>query len=105
MKNSKLIPMNHLKIKHISWVSLIVFILLTSHCSHLEEGKCQSGRCIFIKSNPNAKIFINGSYVGMTPSNHVEVESGSLIELKAEGYETSSIKLGDIRPSGLTVKK
>jgi hypothetical protein len=33
------------------------------------------------------------------------VESGSLIELKAEGYETSFTRLGKVRAQGLAIKK
>ena len=40
----------------------------------------------------------------MTPANKIEVESRSFIELKAEGYEKCSIKLGDVRQDGITVK-
>ena len=104
MKNSKLIPI-YIKIRYMSFVFPILFGLLFSYCTHLEQAKCQSAKCIYIQSNPTAKLFINGTYIGMTSANKVEVESGSLIELKAEGYETSSIKLGDVRPNGLTVKK
>ena len=104
MKNSKFSPIKFYKIWYMVFVFLILFCLLFSSCTHLKEAKCQSAKCIFIQSEPTAKLFINGTYMGMTPANKIQVDSGSFIELKAEGYIKSSIKLGAVRSDGITVK-
>ena len=86
------------------WVLTVLFGLLFSYCTHLEKAECQSAKCIFIQSKPAAMLFINGTYIGMTSANRIQIDSGSFIELKAEGYEKCSIKLGAVRPDGITVK-
>jgi hypothetical protein len=55
----------------------------------------------YLKSIPTSEIYIDGNLVGSTPIEKLEVTSGShLIELKAKGYKTSSIKLKGISHSG-----
>ena len=104
MKNLNLSPINYNKIRYMVLAFPILCVLLFSYCTHLEPAKCQSAKCIYIQSNPIAKLFINGNYIGMTSANKIEVESGSFIELKAEEYEKCSIKLGAVRQDGVTVK-
>lgn len=59
------------------------------------------GKGPYLKSVPSAEIVIDGKFVGRTPVKKLNVASGShLIELKANGYKTSSIRLNGILSSG-----
>ena len=82
-------------------IVLLVSFLLLFGCTHLEDNKSQSAKYIFIKSFPNAKLLVNGNFIGTTPVNKVKVNPGSRIELRAEGYKTSSITIGKVSPTSL----
>ena len=104
MKIFRLIFLSGVNMPRMSCIFIILLGLLFSYCSHLEEDESYSAKYIYVKSTPSAKVFVNGTLIGVTPAYKIAVESGSLIELKAEGYETGSIKLGEVSTSGLTVK-
>lgn len=105
MKIFRLIFLNCINIRFMSCVFIMLLGLLFSYCTHVEEDKSHSAKYIYVNSTPSAKVFVNGTFVGMTPVNKAVVESGSLIELKAEGYEKSFVKLGEVLHRRLTVKK
>ena len=105
MKKINLIP-SILLVKRFlpcSFVILSSFFLIS--CAHVEKNKNHTANYIFIKSTPKAKIFVNGTYIGMTPNKKTPVDSGSLIELKAVGYQTSFVKLGAVKADSLSVTK
>ena len=52
-------------------IVLLVSFLLLFGCTHLEDDKSQSAKYIYLKSFPNAKIFVNGTFIGTTPVNKV----------------------------------
>lgn len=105
MKIFRLIFLNCINIRFMSCVFIMLLGLLFSYCTHVEEDKSHSAKYIYVKSTPSAKVFVNGTFVGMTPVNKAVVESGSLIELKTEGYEKSFVKLGEVLHRRLTEKK
>lgn len=84
---------------------LVLLVLLFLGCTHLEDDKSQSGKYIYLKSFPNTKIFVDGIFIGTTPANKVKVDPGSRIELRAEGYKTSSITIGKVSPTSLQVTR
>lgn len=101
MRLSKLIHVKEINLRCMSCFILIFLVLLFLGCTHLEDDKSQSAKYIYLKSFPNAKIFVNGIFIGTTPDNKVKVNPGSRIELRAEGYKTSSITIGKVSPTSL----
>ena len=54
----------------------------------------------YLKSVPEAEIYIDGNFIGRAPVKKLKIGSGEhLIEIRAKGYETSSIKLKGISSS------
>jgi hypothetical protein len=88
-----------------SCFTLILLALLFVGCTHLEDDKSQSVKYIYLKSFPSTKIFVDGIFIGTTPANKVKVDPGSRIELRAEGYKTSSITIGKVSPTSLQVTR
>ena len=105
MRLSKLIHVKEINLRCMSCFILILLVLLILACTHLEDNKSQSAKYIFIKSFPNAKLLVNGNFIGTTPVNKVKVNPGSRIELRAEGYKTSYITIGKVSPTSLQVTR
>ena len=105
MRLSKLIHVKEISLRCLSCFILILLVLLFLGCTHLENDKSQSVKYIYLKSFPNTKIFVDGIFIGTTPVKKVKVDPGSRIELRAEGYKTSSITIGKVSPTSLHVTR
>jgi hypothetical protein len=105
MKLSKLIHVKEINLRCMSCFILILLVLLFLGCTHLEDDKSQSAKYIYLKSFPNTKIFVDGIFIGTTPINKVKVDPGSRVELRVEGYKTSSITIGKVSPTSLQVTR
>ncbi len=105
MRLSKLIHVKEINLRCMSYFILILLVLLFLGCAHLEDDKSQSAKYIYLESSPNTKIFVDGIFIGTTPISKVKVDPGSRIELRVEGYKTSSITIGKVSPSSLQVTR
>ena len=57
---------------------------------------------ISIESDPQAEIFLDGDFVGMTPVERIKVKEGlHTVELKKQGYEPWSRSLKVISDSNI----
>ena len=63
MKSIKRLLINYYDIRCMSCLIVILLVLLFLGCTHLEDGKNQSAKYIYLKSDPNAKIFVNAIFV------------------------------------------
>ena len=77
----------------------VLFGLLSTNCIS------PTGKYIFIESTPLAKIYIDGVFVGMTPAQKVKVDTGTQIEIKAKGYQTSSISISRATRDSLSINR
>ena len=105
MRLSKLVHVKEINLRCLLCFILILLVLLFLGCTHLEDDKSQSAKYIYLKSFPNTKIFVDGIFIGTTPVNKVKVDPGSRIELRAEGYKTSTITIGKVSPTSLQVTR
>jgi len=105
MRLSKHTHVKEISLRCLSCFILILLVLLFLGCTHLEDDKSQSVKYIYLKSFPNTKIFVDGIFIGTTPVKKVKVDPGSRIELRAEGYKTSTITIGKVSPTSLQVTR
>jgi hypothetical protein len=89
---------------------MVVCLVFTLGCAGMQperDADCVSPSCkyIFIESTPPAEIYIDGVFVGMTPDRNVKVKTSTQIELKAKGYQTSSITISRVTPDSLSINR
>jgi len=105
MKLSNIIHFKEINFQCVSCFILSFLVLLFISCTHLEIDNDQSVKYIYLESLPSAKIFVDGIAIGTTPANDVKVDSGSRIELMAEGYDTILITIGKVSSTSFQVTK